>query len=71
MLFNIENQNQEKVSIDTYKIFMRLNVIKNLIKDSITVENDEVRISSVFFNDNLIKLIKYTDEEFYNELKGN
>ena len=68
----MENKDQLiDIYIKIYDTQIKLNAIKNLIKDSTTVENGTVKISNIFFTDNLINLIKYTDEEFYNELKCN
>ena len=65
-----------------YRSFMELNSIKELIRDNIECENSKLfaedkvvseisrlRINNLFFTEELLKLIKYTDKEFYNELE--
>lgn len=55
--------------LEFVKAYANLTYIKNLIRDKAEVENGQVKIKSLFFTDELINLIKYTDKEFYNELK--
>jgi hypothetical protein len=44
-------------------------IIKNYIKDKISKdENGELK-GDLFFTEDLLKLIKYIDKEFYNELQ--
>ena len=70
----MSNKNQGTNSIDTYvriyDTFKELEAIKELIKDNVIYENNELKCKSILsFAEDLLKLIKYTDTEFYNKLK--
>jgi basic membrane lipoprotein Med (substrate-binding protein (PBP1-ABC) superfamily) len=70
----MEKKKQETNYIDTYiniyNTFKELEAIKELIKDNIEQgKNDLIFKNSFSFTEDLLKLIKYTDTEFYNELK--
>lgn len=52
------------------KAYINLTYIKNLIEDSVEIKEGELSIKNYYsFSEDLIKLIKYTDTEFYNNLK--
>ena len=55
--------------IEVYEQIAELKSIKRLIKDNIKKNEDGKIEISIFFNEDLLKLIKYIDEEFYNELQ--
>ena len=59
--------------IDLFRDLKELEAIKNLIKEYV-IKDDKDKIcfnSSYSFTEDLLKLIKYTDVEFYNELEKN
>ena len=64
-----DTKQDNTVYLEFVKAYANLTYIKNLIRDKAEVENGQVKIKSLFFTDELLNLIKYTDKEFYNELK--
>jgi len=64
-----ETKNETNSYLEFVKAYMVLSYIRNLIRDKSIIEDGEVKIKSLYFTDELINLIKYTDKEFYNELQ--
>lgn len=58
-----------KAYVEIYEKIAELNSIKRLIKDNIQKNEDGKLEISLFFGEDLLKLIKYIDIEFYNELQ--
>ena len=52
-----------------YEEISELNSIKRLIKDNVRTNEDGKIEISMFFADDLLKLIKYIDTKFYDELQ--
>lgn len=69
----MEEKNELKKTISEnlkiYNQIAELNSIKRLIKDNVKKNEDGKIEISMFFADDLLKLIKYIDIEFYNELQ--
>lgn len=55
--------------VEVYDEITKFKILKNVIKDNIEI--DERGNATAYYNlaDELIKVIKYTDEKFYNEIK--
>ena len=64
-----ERKMDYKAYVEVYEKIAELNSIKRLIKDNIQKNEDGKLEISLFFGEDLIKLIKYIDIEFYNELQ--
>ena len=64
-----ERKMDYKAYVEVYEKIAELNSIKRLIKDNIQKNEDAKLEISLFFGEDLLKLIKYIDIEFYNELQ--
>ena len=67
----MEETNKENSSVyfELYDKIMKFNILKGFIKENIKIKKDGIIKTNVFFDEELVKLIKYTDKEFYNELQ--
>ena len=57
------------IYFEIYEQISELKSIKRLIKDNVRKNDDGKLEINMFFADDLLKLIKYIDTEFYNELQ--
>lgn len=65
-----ESKKDTSVDAELMKAYINLTYIKNLIEDNVEIKEGELNIKNYYsFSEDLIKLIKYTDTEFYNNLK--
>lgn len=44
-------------------------IVKRFIKDNVYINENEKLETDMFFGENLLKIIKYIDAEFYKELQ--
>ena len=65
----MENKIDCKAYIEIYEKISELSSIKKLIKDNIKINEDGKLETKLFFAEDLVKLIKYIDIEFYKELQ--
>lgn len=68
----MKNENKELLDAYIYihDTFKEIKAIKELIKENIEYKNNELSFKNTYsFADDLLKLIKYIDADFYNKLK--
>ena len=61
----MENLNNDIDKVELYKF----RIFKNFIKENVVCEKRDLKIDNIFFKEDLLKLIRYIDTEFYNELQ--
>lgn len=61
-------EENSKIYFELYEQIAELKSIKRLIKDNVSADEKGELKASIFFAEDLLKLIKYIDIEFYNEL---
>ena len=65
----MENKLEIKQYIELYDELTKYKILKNFIKENIKIDDKGKVETNFYIADDLVKLIKYIDKNFYNELE--